>query len=451
MVNIHEGDYTNPRAHNSNEISSNTDLDVRRAEKSDDKEISQLARKNFAGPSFALFPPDVIKAYTAANRPEDVTHAIETEGSEAYVAEDEHNKIVGFLLVRHNQVVRRNAYGDLDLRRLHVDPTIQGKGIGSKLFEILESRALDLQVSHITSHASGGSRPFFESHGWSGETTFNDMAKRGKRTRALVFAAQKRVIPEEIELYTPPSHIIYAGNNDRKAEFVKDIAHEYDKNIGFVKYNNAVEDEITTDVTLAAASKAISTAQQIRNMGGYAPLIVSGDVRADLLVINGNRDTFRYDFLNRGKPKGETMDDKLQIVADNFTELLITSEETKKPAPYIIRSATCILDPKDPTSLQTFTSDTSVWLSHAGLEALSTKEGVKAYREEAMETLAADILDMSGGFCLPVFLSRDYVKGINGHPIETLYRKQQTIDKALHTAIVGIDPKIIKRRLGIIE
>lgn len=432
------------------ELELSSGIGIRLADRGDYKGISQLARKNFTGPSFSLFPLDVVNAYVAANRTEDVMHAAETEGSEAYVAEDEHNSIVGFLLIRHNQVIRRNAYGDLDLRRLHVDPTIQGKGIGSKLFEVLEKRAQDLQVSHITTHASGGSRPFFESHGWEGETTFNDMTKRG-RTRAIVFAAQKRIVPDEIELFPNPSHIIYAGSNDTKAEFVKDVVHRANLDAGFVKYSNAEENEMTNDVVEAAFSKAVSAARQIRHMGNYSPLIIAGDVRADLLVINGTRDTFRYDFLNRGKPKGATDDDKLRLVSDNFTELLITSEETKKPAPYIIRSATCIVDPKDPSTMQSYTSDSSVWLSGEGLAELASIEGVKKYREEAMETLGADIFDMSGGFCLPIFLQRGYVTGINGHPIETLPKKDQAVNRALHTAIVGIDERFIRRRLGIIE
>jgi predicted N-acetyltransferase YhbS len=437
------------------EASVNPCLEVRRVTPDDYRQVSALARKNFLGPSFALFPQDVVQAYIAANRVEDIRHAIDTEGSEAYVAEDEHSQIVGFILLRHNVVhgnqnMRRNAYGELDLRRLHVDPTIQGKGIGTKLFDILENRAQDLNVTHITSHASGGSRPFFESRGWEGETAFNNMTKRGRRTRAIVFAAQKQIAPREIELFPPPTHIVYAGANERKANYVKDIAKSIDSSLGFVKYTNAQEDEDTSDVAIAAQSKARSTAKQIDMRGQFSPLIVAGDVRIDLLTITGNSSTFRYDFLNRGKPKGTTIEEKLQEVADNFLELFITAEETKKPAPYVVRSATCLLDPTHPESMVMSTHDSSIWLSKEGLEELATKEGVKKYREDAMNLVDADILNMSGGFCLPVFLERGYVKGINGHPIDSLPKKDQVIDKALHTAIVGIDGNLIKRRLGLI-
>ncbi len=431
-------------------------LEVRRVTPDDYRHISALARKNFLGPSFSLFPQDVVQAYIAANRAEDIRHAVDTEGSEAYIAEDEHNQAVGFILLRHNalhgsQGMRRNAYGELDLRRLHVDPTIQGKGIGTKLFDILENRAHDLNVTHITSHASGGSRPFFESRGWEGETAFNNMTKRGKRTRAIVFAAQKQIAPREIELFPSPTHIVYAGANEWKANYVKDIAKNIDSSLGFVKYANAQEDEATSDVAIAAQSKALSTAQQIDIRGQFSPLIVAGDVRADLLTITGNSSTFRYDFLNRGKPKGTTTEEKLQEVADNFLELFITAEETKRPAPYVIRSATCLLDPTHPESVVMSTNDTSIWLSQEGIEELATKEGVKKYREEAMNLVDADILNMSGGFCLPVFLKRGYVKGINGHPFDTLPKREQVVEKALHTAIVGIDGDLVKRRLGLIQ
>ncbi len=433
------------------ELRPSSPLEVRSIVSEDYKQVSALAKKNFNGPSFSLFPPDVVRAYVAANRVEDLRHAAETEGSEAYVAEDEHNAIVGFVLLRHNQVVRRNAYGEVDLRRLHVDPTVQGKGIGTALFDILESRGRDLNASHITSHASGGSRPFFEAHGWEGETTFNDMTKRG-RTRAIVFAGSKQLTPREIELAPTPTHLIYAGANERKAKFVRELAEGVDKGINFIQYSGAQEDEVTTDVVKAAISKAASTARQIRGNGGnFSSLIVAGDVRSDLLIINGSKESFRYDFLNRGKPRGQSDDEKIDEVADNFTELLITAEETKRPAPYVVRSATCILDPKDPEALKISTYDTSIWLSKEGLEELATKAGVRRYREDAMNLVDADVLDMSGGLCLPLFLERGYVVGINGHPIDTLAKKETVIKKALHTAIVGIDPKAIRNRLGIIE
>lgn len=426
-------------------------LEVRSITPEDYKQVSALAKRNFTGPSFSLFPPDVVNAYVAANRESDLRHAAETEGSEAYVAQDEHNGIVGFVLLRHNQVIRRNAYGEVDLRRLHVDPTVQGKGIGTALFDVLENRGKDLNASHITSHASGGSRPFFEAHGWEGETTFNDMTKRG-RTRAIVFAGSKQLKPREIELTPSPTHLIYAGANGTKAEFVRTLAESVDKDINFIQNSGAQEDEVTTDVVKAAVSKAVSTASQIRGNGGnFSSLIVAGDVRSDLLIINGSKDSFRYDFLNRGKPRGQSDDEKLDEVVDNYTELLITAEETKRPAPYVVRSATCILDPRDPESMKIATYDTSIWLSKKGLEELSTKAGVRDLRDEAMALTGADIFNMSGGFCLPVFLKRGYVVGLNGHPIDTLPKKEEAIQKALHTAIVGIDSKAIRRRLGIIE
>ncbi len=425
------------------------EIDIRRVDEHDYENISHLARKNFEGPSFSLFPKDVIQAYIAANSQADIKHAIGTEGTEAYVAENVQNEIVGFLLTRHNQVIRRNAYGDLDLRRLHVDPSAQGNGIGSKLFQILDNRARDLNVSHITTHASGGSRPFFEANGWEGTTTFNDMTKRGK-TRALVFAAQKQITPQEIELFSTPTHIVYTGGNTRKAEYIHKIAADNTKS-EFIAFSKAQENESTSDIMEAAESKAQSTARQIKGIGKFSPLIVAGDIRTDLVIINGNRNSFRYDFLNRGKPHGATTEDKLLEISDNFTELLITSEETEKPAPYIVRSATYILDPKDPENTLVSTNDASIWLTQEGLMELSTKEGVRRYREEALDRLDADIFDMSSGFCLPIFLERNYVAGINGHPIESLQKKEQAIDKALHTALIGIDGALIKRRLGIIE
>ncbi len=433
------------------EAQTSSPLEVRGITKDDYKAVSDLARKNFNGPSFSLFPKDVVQGYISANSVQDVRHAAETEGSEAYVATNMLHDVVGFVLLRHNQVFRRNSYGDVDLRRLHVDPDTQGQGVGKELFSILESRGRDLHASHITSHASGGSRPFFEANGWEGETNFNDMSKRGK-ARAIVFVASKQLSPKKIELLPTPTHVLYAGANETKAHYVRELVAGIDSNIDFVKHSGAVEDEATTDVVDAALSKALSTANQIAGHGGrLSPLIVAGDVRADLLVIGGGKQSYRYDFLNRGKPRGATTADRIAEVADNFTELFITSDETNRPAPYVIRSATCLLDPKDPDGVKFSTYDTSVWLSTEGLEELATKEGVKKYRDEAMEELNSDILDMSGGFCLPIFLKRGYVKGINGHPLETLPKKDEVIKRALHTAIVGIDPRLLSNRLGIID
>jgi subtilisin family serine protease len=89
------------------------------------------------------------------------------------------------------------------------------------------------------------------------------------------------------------------------------------------------------------------------------------------------------------------------------------------------------------------------WLGIANGGHVAVSDAVKAIIYATNN--GADIFNMSGGFCLPVFLKRGYVVGLNGHPIDTLPKKEEAIQKALHTAIIGIDSKAIRSRLGIIE
>lgn len=413
---------------------------IRPFQESDAPALVALMRRNFNGPAFSLYPRDVVGAYKSANSEADVKHAVRSGGTDVYVAYSPDGQLGGFVLIRYNpnRVPRRNAYGELDLRRLHVDTTLQGKGVGKKLFATVMQRAKEINVEFITTHASGSSRLYFEHNGWTGKTILNDMRKR--RTSALVFAAERRVTPANLPLYPTTSHVIYAGSNRAKAERLQEIIGRD------VQIINA-EEEPSSDVVVAARSKARTGAEHLVVRPGTVPLVVANDIRTDLMVVNPPGDATKYSLLNRGKPRNGNTAEETQI---NFKLMLDTANITKKPAPYIVRSATYLHNPMDPSADSCTENDVSVWLSQESLQILASDSGFRQYRKEVYNTYGVDISEMSAGFALPIFLSRGYVAGLYAHPYDTLPNRNEIAKRATDLVIGGIDEKLVKERLGML-
>lgn len=419
------------------------DIQIRPYESSDRDAVVQVLHANFRA-TFTMLPQDVLNAYIQANRAGDLEHAVKTEGTEAYVAETRNGEIGGFTLIRYNdsRLARRNAYGDLDLRRLHVNPEVQGNGIGKKLFAWMYERATspEINVEYITGHASGSSRPFFEHNGWTGKTILNPMTKRG--TSSLVFATQRRIPPAEISLYPTPTHVVYAGSSEARTNFLQKLMTDINPSVPVIAIES--DEDSTDDVVEAAKSKALSAAKRLSGQRNITPLVIASDVRARLVRAQPENITTRYDFVNKGKPRSS---DPLEEIRGNFSQLRDYTRRTNRPAFYIIDAGT-YFHPLDGSG-DTYTEyDTSVFLSAEGLEILATDKGLAEYRDQVMDTYGADITQMSAGFALPIFFDRGYVVGLNNHPLETLPKKEDHIAKSVHTARVGIDEKAVRARFG---
>ncbi len=418
-------------------------ISLREYEEKDCASVVDLMVRNFNGDPYSLIPRDGKNGYIAANRVGDVRHAILTSGSQAYVSEFE-GKISGFILLRHTGSPRRDDRGRhytgvVAIKRLHVDPTVQGQGTGKAFFDLAEKKAKELQAESIVSDASGSSRMYFERSGFSGVTVLKEMDKRG--TSVVVFAATKSLVPPEYPLYLQPTHVIYAGSNKFKQEFIRKLTPQH---IPVIPHETE-EDELTHDVVQAAFSKTSSTARRFRYTQPMNPLIVANDVRTDILEatsIGGHRKNYRL--VNRGKPSADQMGE----ILNNFQILRNTARITKSPAPYVVRSATYLHSPQEPGRDTFSESDVSVWLTHDALEYLATPEGLQSYRDQVYDEWHVDISSMSGGFALPIFLKRGYVAGLNGHPIETIPHKDEVVEKAMYTVMGGISEHVLGERFG---
>lgn len=424
----------------SRETQTSGKLVIRPSTNPDCPKIVQMMIENFEGPAYSLYPQDVIDAYKAANNKTEMYHALRSGGTEAFVAETQRGEIAGFVLIRYNpdRFPRRNAYGELDLRRLHVNPKTQGEGVGKTLFEFIEQSARELNVEFITTHASGSSRPYFEQNGWTGKTILHKMDRR--KTSSLVFAAQKRVTQEEIILFQTVTHVVYAGSNTTKADHLRKIVDILHTPVIQV----AAEEAPTADAVESARSKALSVSSKL-TLRKHSPLVVANDVRTDLMGMHPERNDARYYLVNRGKPE------RLEQARENFMLLLTYSRRTKKPAPYVVRSATYLHTPLEPDLDSYVENDVLVHLNQEGLEQLSSPVGFNRYREEVRETYGIDPSDMSAGFALPVFLNHGWVAGLFGHPFDTLPREKETIERALTLTINGIDEKSVRERLGYLK
>ncbi|MCL5746676.1 MAG: GNAT family N-acetyltransferase [Patescibacteria group bacterium] len=417
---------------------------MRPFEQTDLPHATSLAQNNIRKSFAALFPKEVMKAYLAANNQDELKHAVNDEGTETNVLMSPEGKLLGFALIRFNPRPRRNAYGELDLRRLHIDETAQGQGLGRRLFEWMHERAKSPEINseYVTSHASGSSRLFFEREGWEGKTMLNDMSKKG--TSAIVFVAHKLVRQKEVNLFNPPTHIVYAGGNSAKSEYLSELIRDLNISLPIIRVP-ARENEQTQDVVEAATSKALS-ASGIIARGKVNPLVIANDIRADLMTTRiDNEGKLVYSLMNKGKPK--THDELLE----NFRILAYTARITEKPAPYIIRTATVLHSLTEPDNDSYSERDVSVWLSQDILEKLSTESGIVEYISAVSEKFGADVLSMSGGLCLPYFLEIGAVGGMNGHDFRTLPKRELVIKDALQIAISGIDKKIVRERFGLIQ
>ena len=415
---------------------SSPDVNIRPLQNRDLPHVVDIAHQNFDGPSFALFPADVRRGYKIANSTRALAHAISHPGARAVIAENPDGSVGGFMLTRRNGMRRTDgSYGEMDLRRLHVDPEQQGNGVGRALFDELDDQAQRLKVAKINSHSSGGSRRVFEKNGWNGVTRLNDF--REVKTGSLVWVAEKVLAHPKGDVVETLEYVVYAGSNTTKLNKLRDAVN------GTMVLSVDSEEDPVDDVILAAKSKAFSAAERVGRRGIQAPLIVATDIRSDLLVLNPDQDAKRYVLSGRGKP---TSDD--DILA-NFAALRDYSRRTGKPPVYVARAATYLHNPIIPNHDTVRVQDASIYLQPELVEELATPRGLAAYREEVHETYGADISTMSAGFALPVFLDRGQVAGVNGLAVDRITDVETVFDRAKQIVLNGLDVSAVQRRLGI--
>lgn len=408
--------------------------------KSDAKKVRDLMYRNFDGPSYALQPSRVVRAYKDANRIEDIEHAVNSDGRTAIVVETPDGSIAGFTLLGYDSIRVYNGdrpYGTERIRRLHVDPDIQGKQIGGIMLRYSMKHAEQVGAEWLTIEASGGSREYAELNGFWGKTELSEMPKRS--TSAIVWNARRRVIPET-QLYPPITHIVYAGSSKMREDYLREITRQAGKDDSMVVTRPAQEDP-SPDTYTAAKSKAYSAASTIKSYSGISPLIVANDTRASLISLSSQNPKSPYAFVDRGKP--QTLED----IQRNFQLLRDYARETGKPAPYLIRTTTFFHDPIHREDSYTF-YDVSIWLSPESLEQLATENGVRAYANEVNDRwYESNVFEASGGLFLPYLLDNNAVAGINGYPYEHLHKRDELIVKALTTVICGIDKQAVTERL----
>lgn len=408
--------------------------------KSDARKVRDLMYKNFDGPSYALQPSRVVRAYKDANRLEDIEHAVSSDGRTAIVAETPDGSIAGFTLLGYDSIRVYNGdrpYGTERIRRLHVDPDTQGKQIGGIMLRYSIQHAKQIGAEWLTIEASGGSREYAEKNGFWGKTELSEMPKRS--TSAIVWNARRRVIPET-QLYPPITHIVYAGSNKMREDYLREITRQAGKDDSMVVTRPAQEDP-SPDTYTAAKSKAYSAARTIKSHSGISPLIVANDTRASLISLSSQNPKSPYAFVDGGKPRD------LDDIQKNFQLLRDYARETGKPAPYLVRTTTFFHDPIHREDSSTF-YDVSIWLTPEILEKLATEKGVNEYVNEVYDRwLQSDVRDVSGGLFLPYFLENNAVAGINGYPYEHLHKPDEVIEKALNVVICGFDKQAVTERL----
>jgi len=399
---------------------------------------------NFNNPS--LFIPDDVRArYRSVNKESDIKAQASDDGVEIHVAAAKADgSIAGILLLRVNPYAfpDHRLHGDLEIRRIHVDPKAQGKGLGTEFLKLTNMRAEQHRVEYITAHSSGNSRNFFEENEYEGFTLLHSLGKEGPA--ALVFACRKFMGPEEVNIYPNPKNIYVVGENDDREEMIRKIAGDTS-----VHRINSVAHRPEKYALDAARAKAVTASSQLASTSGVwgnhengdVPVVIATEQRVNLIGMTNNANRYGWFATKEVSTPDEIM--AWIRIARGYVR------ETGKDAPVREEDITYVHNPMLQNVDTYQRQDLSYFLNREAVETLSDSGKFSQYRAEAYDGYGIDVTKIPGGLALPVLMDRGYVVGINAQPLDALSRpkRDKLIKRALHQSQTGLDIPAVKQRL----
>lgn len=136
---------------------------VREARPSDAPRVAQVHEMSIRQLASEAYDADIIEAWASDKDPD--AYPIETDDSYFVVAE-RNDEIVGFGDLKPNASEYFHGDPDGEIAAVYVHPAYAGEGIGTSLFETLESKAIACDLDSLGLWSSVNAVPFYESHGF---------------------------------------------------------------------------------------------------------------------------------------------------------------------------------------------------------------------------------------------------------------------------------------------
>lgn len=136
---------------------------VREAARSDAESVASIHEKSIRELAPAAYSRDVVSAWAADKDPD--TYQIESDETYFLVAEI-NDRIVGFGELRPEAEEYFQADVEGEIRAIYVHPDTSRRGVGTAIYQKLESEAKRVQLDSLGLWASINAREFYESLGF---------------------------------------------------------------------------------------------------------------------------------------------------------------------------------------------------------------------------------------------------------------------------------------------
>lgn len=136
------------------DLNNNMDVKIRKIERQDINQVTMMIKKVHRKSFIGVYSKELIEIFCHKYDLDNFVKRMKI--IDYFVAEDlVNNKIVGVIGLQNNQ-----------LRTFFVDPDYQGKGVGSLLFQYLESYAKNRKFKELYLEGSPIGEPFYEHFGF---------------------------------------------------------------------------------------------------------------------------------------------------------------------------------------------------------------------------------------------------------------------------------------------
>jgi predicted house-cleaning NTP pyrophosphatase (Maf/HAM1 superfamily) len=230
-----------------------------------------------------------------------------------------------------------------------------------------------------------------------------------------------------------PDKIIYAGQSNRRENFLRDIFPS--TQIDSISIDPEPQSSDTSLVMHHKINKAYDNVSL-----GENDIIIAADTRTSTPILNPNG---RIDLLSRGKPSS------LQEVFNTFQLMNKVTRETGEQPWYEVNSSSGIFHQKGLFEIQDVTH---VRLKREGVELLSRERGFLEYVERFEDfyskppyhnSLRTNPEDLSAGISLPVLNKMGIVESVNNIGSENpLFYK--TLRLAIHIVAIGLSIELLE-------
>lgn len=136
---------------------------VREATDDDSEAVARVHEQSIRGLASAAYPSDIVSAWASGKDPEE--YAIESKEAHFLVAEGS-DGVIGFGELRSKPGEYFHARVDGEIHAIYVHPECARQGVGSTIYNELESEARRRELGSLGLWASVNAVEFYKAHGF---------------------------------------------------------------------------------------------------------------------------------------------------------------------------------------------------------------------------------------------------------------------------------------------